>query len=242
MSLVKENFSNGAMIYDKVARIQPLVAARLAGKLHASPARILEIGCGTGGLSIHLSRRFPDAEIVLTDISAPMLEVCKEKLGGKGVFKIMDGERPDISLGHFDLITSSLAMQWFNDLPEALYRLAQLLTPGGQLAFSTLGKKNFQEWHDLLLRFNLKSGLHQYPDAMKFPWPVGLEGDVEEEFKAEHHESGAAFLKTLKEMGAGAPRLGYKPSSALNLRRPLLASANGFVVTYHILYGFLMVD
>ena len=241
MSIIEKNFSARASTYDKVVRMQPLIAARLAAKLQGRPARILEIGCGTGALSIHLFRQFPDAEVILTDISVPMLAACKEKLNNRGLYKIMDGEHPDVSLGHFDLITSNLAMQWFCNVSEAIRGLTQLLLPGGQLAFSLLGTKSFQEWSCLLEKYGLQSGLHTYPDVASFPWPAGLEGYVEEEFETEKHESSVAFLRTLKRMGAGAPRPGYKPLSVGELRRPLLASKNSFTVTYHILYGFLTV-
>ena len=84
MSAINKNFSSGAAKYDNVAYIQPLVAARLAAKIDGGPRRILEIGCGTGALSLHLAKIFPDAELILTDISLPMLEICKAKLNGRG--------------------------------------------------------------------------------------------------------------------------------------------------------------
>jgi malonyl-CoA O-methyltransferase len=235
---IERNFSSSAVVYDRVVRIQPLIAERLAKRLCGEPMRILEIGCGTGALSIHLAKKFPEAELVLTDISPSMLDVCKEKLRGRGVFRVMDGEQPDPSLGYFDLITSSMAMQWFSDLPGGIRRLSRLLTPSGCLDFSTLGNKNFDEWQNLLLKHNLPSGLHQYPDAASFQWPAGVTGRIEEEFIAEDHASGTAFLRTLKAMGAASPRADYKPLSALELKNMLLKTSTGFVATYHILYCF----
>lgn len=237
MSSVKNTFSFGANVYDSVARIQPLVAARLAARLTGKPARILEIGCGTGALSIHLKNRFPEAELVLTDISPSMLQVCKTKLNGAGAFKVMDGEKPDASLGYFDLITSSLALQWFENLHEGIWHLSKLLEPGGQISFSTLGKKNFPEWRALLEKHDLPSGLHPYPDIATFPWPVNIPGHMEEEFIVENHESGVAFLKALKLIGAGTPRGDYQPLRPAELKRLLLDTARGIKTTYHVLYG-----
>ena len=182
MNTVKDTFSAGASAYDRVARIQPLVAARLAASLDCKPARILEIGCGTGVLSSHLRSTFPDAELILTDISPSMLEICKRKLKGNGIFRVMNGERPDTDLGLFDLIISNLAMQWFEDMPGGIDRLSKLLAPGGRFSFSTLGEKNFTEWRALLETRNLPSGLHLYPDIASFPWPGDMLGRVEEEF------------------------------------------------------------
>lgn len=241
MSIVVKNFSANAAAYDSAARVQPLVAARLAAKLQGNPARILEIGCGTGGLSVHLARLFPDAELVLTDIAAPMLEVCRQRLGDRASFKLMDGEKPDVDLGRFELIVSSLAMQWFDDLPGSIQRLAQMLRPGGQLAFTILGGRNFLEWRELLNRCGADPGLHDYPDASAFPWPKGMAGHIEEEFLKESHASSRAFLKSLKAIGASAPRVGYEPLPQVKMRHLLAASASGFTATYHVLYGSLIV-
>ncbi|WP_298222746.1 methyltransferase domain-containing protein [Acidocella sp.] len=239
MSAINKNFSSGAAKYDNVAYIQPLVAARLAAKIDGGPRRILEIGCGTGALSLHLAKIFPDAELILTDISLPMLEICKAKLNGRGKFIIMDGERPDTTIGQFDLITSSLAMQWFKDLPRSLCQLKDLLRPGGKFVFATLGKDSFKEWRMLLKKYNLSSGLHHYPDLLTFPWPSGSTSRMEEEFLTENHSSGTAFLKTLKAIGAATPRSGYKPLPTGALKTALLDTRGGFIVTYHILYGFI---
>lgn len=239
MSIVVKNFSARAAAYDSAARVQPLVAARLAAKLQGNPSRILEIGCGTGGLSVHLVRLFPDAELVLTDIAAPMLKLCRKCVGERALYKLMDGERPEAELGRFDLIVSSLAMQWFDDLSGSIHRLARMLKPGGRLVFTTLGSENFPEWRTLLEAYGAGLGLHDYPAAKAFPWPSGLAGEVEEEFLQETHASGADFLKSLKAIGAGAPRAGHEPISQVKMRHLLAATADGFTATYHILYGSL---
>src|SRR3546814_14322438 len=58
----------------------------------------------------------------------------------------MDGEAPIFEGEWFDLILSSLAFQWFDDLGGAVGRLAGLLRPGGSLIFSTLGRGSFARW------------------------------------------------------------------------------------------------
>lgn len=239
MSGVIKNFSAHAASYDKAACVQPIIAAKLASKLNGNPSRILEIGCGTGGLSIHLAQLFPDAELILTDIAAPMLRVCEQRLSGKAALRLMNGENPDVELGQFDLIVSSMAMQWFNDLPLALSRLARMLKPGGQLAFATLGNGNFPEWRALLDKHDAGVGLHDYPSVDAFPWPIGTTGHIEEECLKEEHRNGAAFLKSLRAIGAAAPRMGYKPLPPEKMRRLLIATSKGFAVTYHVLYGSL---
>lgn len=239
MSRIAKNFSAQASNYDEAVFVQPLVAAHLAERLQGRPARILEIGCGTGGLSAHLAEKFPGAELVLTDISASMLNLCEERIGKMAHFHVMDGAHPDAGLGQFDLIASSLAMQWFEDLQGGISNLLALLKPGGVLGFAVLGEKNFKEWQDLLAESGIQSGLHAYPSMENFLWPEGYEGRLEEEFIAVPHANGQAFLKSLKRIGAGAPRAGYSPLPPSSIKHLLAQSSGGFTATYHVLYGML---
>ena len=105
-------------------------------------ARILEIGCGTGLLTRELARRLGPADWTLTDISPAMLEIARLGPAPQGSvrYAALDGEHPDALPGGYDLICSSLAVQWFGDLNAGLGRLAALLAPGGHLAIATLAE------------------------------------------------------------------------------------------------------
>lgn len=241
MTRIADRFSEAADHYDASARVQPVVAAHLAAQLAAWqafwPQKILEIGCGTGGLSAHLLQIFPDAELVLSDISPSMLALCQRQIGEKPIYRQVDTQNLPPDLGSFDLIVSSLALQWVEDLPSTLNHLIALLNPGGRLAFAVLGNENFKEWSQLLLRSGAPSGLHSYPSAETFCWPEPYKGLIEQEFLYEQHESGAAFLKSLKQIGAATPHAAHKPIPVPIMKRILKASETGFRVSYHILYG-----
>jgi len=234
-------FSARAGDYDSVATIQRLVAAHLATRIAAAlptpPARILEIGCGTGLLSAHLAALYPQAELVLTDISAAMLDRAQARLGARASYRLMDGEAPDPALGRFDLIASSLAMQWFGDLRGGIGRLAACLTPDGRLAFATLGAGSFAEWRAAHAALGLTPGQHSYPAAADFPWPEGHAGLLETETLQDHYPDGLAFLRALKLLGAGAPAPGHKPLTAGALRRVLGRFSGGCAMSYEVLYG-----
>ena len=55
--------------------------ARVAQYLPARPPRprILELGCGTGNLSLVLAGRYPDAELTLVDASAELIEIADQQ-------------------------------------------------------------------------------------------------------------------------------------------------------------------
>jgi len=135
------NFDAAAADYDRESGLQQEIAAHLCQLLEivAPPSLVLDVGCGTGGLCGQLLRRFPAAKFDLLDASPAMLAIAQARLrqlrpeASPQLFRSVDelpGERS------YDLIVSSMALQWFDDLPGALVRLQRQLAPGGLLAFA----------------------------------------------------------------------------------------------------------
>ena len=236
-------FSARAADYDHVAGVQRQVAhrlaARIAAALSAPPKCILEIGCGTGLLSAHLASLYPQADLLLTDISPVMLERARIRLGSRASYRHMDGEAPDPALGRFDLIASSLALQWFTDLRGGIARLADLLIPGGKFVFATLGAESFAEWRAAHEALGLRPGLHPYPPVDSFPWPEHRAGTMEVETIRDHHADGHAFVRSLKNLGAGQPAPGHKPLTPAQFRRVLKPFQAGCTASYQVVYGML---
>lgn len=234
-------FASKAGAYDAVADVQWMVARRLAERIDAAhlraPARILEVGCGTGFLSSRLAEAFADSEMVLTDIAPSMLERCRARVGNRPRYLVLDGERPEGLDGGFDLIVSSLAFQWFVDLGAALQRLSQLLAPGGRMMFATLGRKTFAEWRQAHHALGLACGTPEYPTAEELPWPPGMAHDLDEDLISQPYADGHDFVKSLKALGASEPAPGYQPLSPGAFRRLLASLDGGFTATYHVLYG-----
>jgi len=238
---IERAFSAQADAYDAVALVQGQVAAGLAARIRARggarPKRILEIGCGTGLLSAHLAGMFPEAALLLTDISPDMLGRARARLGRAHRYRVLDGEYPEALEGKFDLIASSLAVQWFGDLQGGLARLSRLLAPGGRLVFATLGARTFVEWRQVHAELGLACGTQNYPGAEEFPWPEGAAYAMAAEFLVQYHADGLAFVRRLKLLGAREPAPGHRPLSPGAFRRLLGALEGGFSVTYHVLYG-----
>jgi len=204
--------------YDRHAAVQRDVADRLAAHIRAldllQMPSILEIGCGTGFLGEGLIGRLPFAHYRMTDIAPGMVDRARRRFEGIPHldFAVMDGAAPDLD-GPFDLICSSLAMQWMPDLGATLARLRGLLSARGKLAFTTLAAGSFAEWRAAY--GTAMPGTPDYPSPEELG-AFGLEVTIE---TFEHRYGGARdFLRALKAIGAGTPRSDYHPLPPAILR------------------------
>lgn len=104
--------------------------------------RILELGCGTGELSLKILKRYPTAQIVALDYSPRMIQFAGAKLHGAGYANQWKGIEADfgdwadrqLSLGEgFDACVSSLAIHHLtNEMKLKLFqRIRESLNPGG---------------------------------------------------------------------------------------------------------------
>ena len=229
-----------ASAYDEAAHIQRETALRLARRIAALPLpaepRILEIGCGTGFLSHALQRHGVDGQWLLTDLAPQMVVRCRDRMGRReGVrYLAMDGEEPPFAAGvRFDLICSSLAFQWFDDLPLAVNRLAALLAPGGHLAFATLGQGSFSEWQRVYHGGHAPG--YPSPETLMAMAPAGLEVSVDSFKLFQPFTSTLQFLHQLRAIGAHVRPDGARPLPPGAMRRAMRAfEAQGPVARYHI--------
>jgi malonyl-CoA O-methyltransferase len=240
MSAIARAFDR-AVDYDRHAGLQRDVAERLAARIATLPLpprlRVLEIGCGTGFLGAALLPRLPDADWLMTDLAPAMLARAARRFTGRSGlrFAVMDGAAPDMD-GPFDLICSSLAAQWFADLPAALARQVALLAPGGHLAFATLAAGSFAEWREAHVLEGLMPGTPDHPSAEALAAMLPG-GEVVVETIAAEQEDARAFLSALKGIGAGTPRAGHRPLRPAELRAVMRRFEEaGAGVTYEIAF------
>lgn len=146
---VAASFSRAAASYDSVAELQRAVGSELLGRLPAdrSPARWLDLGCGTGYFSRVLGERFNASEGLALDIAQGMLKHARP-LGGATHFIAGDAERLPLQDASCDLVFSSLAVQWCADFRAVLSEANRVLKPGGVLAFASLCVGTLYELRD----------------------------------------------------------------------------------------------
>ena len=147
---VRRHFSDAAATYLAAAALQKEVEARLLEQTEAlkhAPQRILDLGSGPGRAAAALKKRWSKAEVVAVDIALPMLRLVPAQTRfWRPVRRVCaDAMQLPFADGCFDLVFSSLCLQWVHPLPDALHGIRRVLKPGGLLLFSTFGPDTLLE-------------------------------------------------------------------------------------------------
>lgn len=99
-------------------------------------ARVLDLGCGAGGLARRLRAMGAD-HVVGIDLSEKMLAKARAQTDDAGIiFRRGDLESLDLGSERFDLAVSSLAFHYLPDFGALCHGVAAALEPGGAFVFS----------------------------------------------------------------------------------------------------------
>jgi len=105
--------------------------------LDAPPARVLDLGTGTGSAALFLAEHYPTAEVVGVDISEPMIEAARAKVGPDLRsclrFEVGDAAALPYEAASFDLVVQI-------NVPVFFDTVARLLGSGGHaIVISSFG-------------------------------------------------------------------------------------------------------
>jgi ubiquinone/menaquinone biosynthesis C-methylase UbiE len=107
-----------------------LVAKRAA---QLGPLRILETAAGTGVVTEALSLAIPDAEIVATDLNAPMLDQAARRVGSQKVrFQQADAQALPFPDAGFDLVVCQFGLMFFPDKVRGNSEARRVLRENGR--------------------------------------------------------------------------------------------------------------
>lgn len=147
---IAESFSRAAVSYDGVAQLQRRIGHNLLEALdsHALPV-VMDLGCGTGYFAPLLTKQLLPEQLVCLDLAQGMLEYAKQtRATANTLWLCGDAENIPLADNSVDLIFSSLAIQWCENLPSLFSEVARALKPGGRFLFSTLGPETLFELRD----------------------------------------------------------------------------------------------
>jgi malonyl-CoA O-methyltransferase len=246
-------FNKAATTYDAVAELQNEIGDRLIERLdyvRLQPARILDLGAGTGFFSDALLKRYRKADVVALDIAENMLQQVQSRGGWfrKPRCVCADGESLPFADDSFDLVFSNLMLQWCLDLETTFTELRRVLAPGGLLMFTTFGPDTLMElrasWEaaDGYSHVNTFIDMHDVGDSLvttRWAEPV-----MDSERITVTYRELRTLMKELKQIGAHNVTLGRPGGLTGRQRMQRMAEAYeryraGGVLpaSYEVVYG-----
>jgi SAM-dependent methyltransferase len=146
------------VLFDKFCRFREIVTNGLGAHGHAliarhpprSGARVLDVGCGFGDMTLDLAARVgPEGEAVGVDAAERFVAGARAETAGAGVgnarFEVRDVERDSLG-GPYDQVFSRFGTMFFASPVAALRNVARGLVPGGELAMVVWRKREDNPW------------------------------------------------------------------------------------------------
>jgi tRNA (cmo5U34)-methyltransferase len=163
------------------------------------PQRILDLGCGTGNLTAAILQHFPNAEIHALDLSADILNECKERFKEHRniSYHQQDFSHLDFPENHFDLILSSFAIHHVQDEEKKkLYQqILAILKPNGLFEFADQTRGSTEEIYQThIARWKIEAFKL---GSTQENWDMWMQHQADHDF----HSPVVWHLETLKEVG-----------------------------------------
>jgi SAM-dependent methyltransferase len=191
--------------------------------------RVVDLGCGYGWFC-RFARDKGAAEVLGLDVSEKMLEKASQLTEGEGVtYRREDLEKLHLPANSADLVYSSLALHYLQDIDTLFRTIHQALVPGGSLIFTA---------EHPIYTAPLKQGWFEDSTGQK-SWPVNhyqQEGErisnwFAEGVKKQHRKlagwinaliASGFILERLDEWGPSAEQIAQNPALDEEKERPMI--------------------
>lgn len=159
--LFEKFYDAGAEAYDRnFGHVSREFVPRLLAAARVEPGqRVLDIATGTGiAAEIAAEAVGPSGHVVAADISRPMLDRARERLGRLANTSVSheDGQALSLPDGSFDAVLCSMALMLFPDPSRGLSEFHRVLREGGRAAVSV----NTTPDRSFITRINVAIGRH----------------------------------------------------------------------------------
>lgn len=163
-----------------------------------APVRILELGCGSGNLTLELCRRFPGICIDAIDLSGELLKIARARTNTVAVnFLKEDFRCLDLSAASYDLVISSISIHHLKDDEKKVLfnRVLSWLSVGGILTFSD----QFRGATDHVYRMHIRRWKNEaFAAGLEQPeWDSWMEHQQQHD----HHATMVQHFKWLQDAG-----------------------------------------
>jgi len=141
---IRRQFDRLAPRWDAMRSEDAFAALQQAlDSLPQPPARVLDLGTGTGLAAFLLARRFPEAEVIGVDVAERMIEAARRntppELAGRVRFEQADAAELPYEDGAFELVSLANMIPFFGEL-------ARVTARGGAAVFSFSGGPDTPIW------------------------------------------------------------------------------------------------
>ncbi len=250
---VRRAFDRAAGSYDDAAGLQREVADELLERLatvRVTPGRILDLGCGTGYPTHRLAKMYRSAEVIGIDFAPAMAaRAGRGRWLRRGPMALCaDMHRLPLADASVDVVFSSLAFQWIEDLPALFTEVRRVLRPEGVLMFSTFGPDTLHELRAAWAAVDERAHVNNFLDMHDIGDAVLRAGLIDPVMDVDRVQRRYADVRTLmrelKAIGAQnaastRPRglLGRGQLARLEEAYPADDGAGGIVATWELAYG-----
>lgn len=186
-----------AEMYDSVKAPQVDAGRELIGMARVrEDETILDIGCGTGKLTLELARLACKGSVTGIDPSQEMLDRARETSQSADNIRLglMPAEAMDFK-GRFDLAFSNSAMQWVKEQEKALDLTFRSLKAGGRIAFQLPASNFCTEFFDSIECAISSLGYERFYRGWRSPWYFPTKEEYEEMLAATGFRSVRVFYK-----------------------------------------------
>ncbi|HST64535.1 MAG TPA: class I SAM-dependent methyltransferase [Mycobacteriales bacterium] len=129
-----QSFDHLPARYDRISALLGTdLRAWLLFHLPPTGGRAVDLGCGTGVQTAMLAERFQ--EVLAVDLSGPMIDYARRRRPEPNVtYEQRDLRAVEPATdGRFDLVFSAYTLHHVDEFPSALYRMRELVRPGGRV-------------------------------------------------------------------------------------------------------------
>lgn len=252
---IAESFSRAAGSYDSVAELQRRVGFNLLDRIdtEVNPSGvILDLGCGTGFFGPELHQRYSPYMLLSLDLAEGMLNYAREhRATAASQWLCGDAESLPLADNSVDLIFSSLAIQWCENLPALFGEVARVLKPGGQFLFATLGPETLHELRSAWSAVDNYQHVNRFISLSTLKKEAGshlMPGLLEQEYEILRYQQVRELTHELK--GLGAHNISAGRQSGLTGKARVMAFKEAYEVfrtedgilpaTYQVFYGKLI--
>ena len=132
--------------------------------------RILDLGCGDGGITAELAELVPDGLVVGIDASRSMIDSAEKTHKAQNLrFDLMDINKIDFE-NEFDVVFSNATLHWIKNHNKLLSNVCNALKAGGIVRFNFAGDGNCSTFYKVVCETMAEKKYAGYFNNFDWPW------------------------------------------------------------------------